>query len=1694
MVPAAHARSPLAALTALSTLPVRRAVRTALWVLVVMVMLAPTSLARPVLPSAPTAPSVAPSGPLVGAASASPSGTSGLVAHSAHVGAAVVVPSVRDVLRDHPVACPLTPLPAPSSDLRTGVSSSVPSSLPLSLVPATMPCQAPTSASGGTDTSRLVPTTSIGASSGSTHFQGHPDTTSWAPGWQGITSASSGYVPPDVSMAVGRTQVVEAVNDVMQVWAKNGTVLATPFSFSTIFNVGNAAYGDPQVLYDTRGGGQFLLSVDDFTYGTVWLGISVTNDSLGGWYVYNLTAIPANDFLDRPVLGVSDTVIAYGGNVFTNVGGFVQAQWFAWDRAVLESGAAATGWYWYSAADSAVHPVPQWGANTTATQYYVCTTCGSGQILVYWVQWVPGVRGPWLNSTVYKWPALTAPPDAPQPGTSTTVSVALSGNQEMTGMWANGLLYFSFENSCSGPQGCPWYVSINTATNTVVQNYSYAGAPGNHVYYPATGTDLNGDQLMFHGWSSTSVYPTLEMLSRNRTYAANAYEGANEVYGTASDSYCGSGACRYGDYFTVAPDPDNPSVAWGAGEYIVSGLTWATWIGSVSQGVVPLAPPTASPAKLHADVGVPAKETLSDLNSQCNIRQIWWCTVQYDYGDGSAYNVTSCAGALAGLYPNILNETHTYWGIGNYTAGGASSYWDEYSGGVCVPANSQGGNALPEIPVAVNKDPFLTPWTQNATSIDVGQSVTFSSYAAGGWPTYTFAAYQSSPNFGCSGYVSGNMLGVTCAPTAAGTYHIWGSTTDSVGGLSPTLYAPAVVVYGRTSVSIGWSATTIDVGQTVTATATASGGTGTYTSYAWTPSSVNLGCAVSTTSTDGCTPTASGSYTIGAKVTDSNGGVSPLATSGTLTVDSAVTASTPAPNKWSVDVGGTVTFSTTPGGGSGTYSSYSWTPSSTNLGCATSTTASITCIPTAAGSFTVSVTVTDSNGGTATSTSASYTVFAVPTATTPSANLTSVDMGQGVTFSTTVSGGSGGTTISWSGLTTIGCASSNISLLACVPTIAATSTITATVTDSNGGTSTSASFSFTVYADPTASTPVATPSTVEAGQATSFATTASGGHGTYSYYWSGLPTGCSTSNVDPLPCTPSAAGTSSVAVTVIDGNGYPVLSSALSFTVSAGPSVTTPTATPAAVDVGQGTTLAVTASGGSGSYTYAWSGLPPGCSSSATSFMCTPTAAGTFHVGMNITDSVGGASKSGLLTLVVSPALTVPTPSVAPYLVDVGVAATLTSAVGGGAGGNTYTWSGLPSGCTGANAATTPCTPSAAGAASVTLKVVDANGWSVTSAAFSWNVLAAPTLSTPTGSPNPVTVGASLRISTTATVAAPWATYSWTSLPTGCTASNATSITCTPTAAGTFATKVSVVDGGHGSATSSAASLVVNPSGSGGLTVGLVASPATLYTGQTTTLTGTVSGGSAPYTYSWTGLPGGCSSANTATLSCTPTASGTVSVTLSVTDTAGHSGSASASLTVTASSGTLTVSLSASPTTVTIGQSSALTATVSAGTAPYTYTWTGLPSGCSSSNSATLSCAPAASGTFTIHVNVADSAGKSGSAQTTLTVNPGPTAGGSGANVFTNPYLIVGLIVAVVAVLLLVLLLRKKRPKPAAAPEPAPAVGAAAPSADVAASPPPPPAPSPPPPPASPPAEAPPPPPAPAMGEPPAPWPPPPMG
>jgi hypothetical protein len=322
----------------------------------------------------------------------------------------------------------------------------------------------------------------------------------------------------------------------------------------------------------------------------------------------------------------------------------------------------------------------------------------------------------------------------------------------------------------------------------------------------------------------------------------------------------------------------------------------------------------------------------------------------------------------------------------------------------------------------------------------------------------------------------------------------------------------------------------------------------------------------------------------------------------------------------------------------------------------------------------------------------------------------------------------------------------------------------------------------------------ATPPGTEVGVAVSFQADLEG-VSPLTYAWSGLPAGCHTSNTNPLECTPSASGASSVVVTVAGANGLPVRSSPLAFDVNGTLAVSGLSVSQDILDLGMSVTLTTGVTGGVGPYTYAYSTLPSGCTSANASVLhCTPTATGSWIPGVNVTDSLG-TRAAGVVGLAVYPALVVSGLTASLTELTATVPFTITTSSAGGAPTVSYTYSGLPAGCTSADSATISCTPSIVGSGVFPIGVTVRDGAGATgSATVAVTVNPLPAISAFTATPSQAFLGTNITFKVNATGGTGPLSYAYSILPTGCSSSNVSTFTCAPVAVGTFDISVTVTD------------------------------------------------------------------------------------------------------------------------------------------------------------------------------------------------------------------------------------------------------------------------------------------------------------
>ncbi|MGQ0827654.1 MAG: PKD domain-containing protein [Bacteroidota bacterium] len=558
----------------------------------------------------------------------------------------------------------------------------------------------------------------------------------------------------------------------------------------------------------------------------------------------------------------------------------------------------------------------------------------------------------------------------------------------------------------------------------------------------------------------------------------------------------------------------------------------------------------------------------------------------------------------------------------------------------------------------------------------------------------------------------------------------------------------------------------------------------------------------------------------------------------------------------------------------------------------TSTLQNPTHIYSTAGPFTVKLTASSTTTCLTTATGVTTVVFSIPS--NPSlnnSNKTDVSCNGGNNGSATisVSGGTSPYTYTWSPSAGTGPTISNLTA----------GTYSLTVTDNAGCSATTT----TTILQPTALSLNSLGSTLNCvgGTDGSVAVTASGGTAPYTYLWTSGSTDASVLNL--------SAGT--YTLTVTDNNGC--TKNATATVASPAPIVLTPSSTDATCGGSNGS-ASVSVSGGSSPYAYSWS---PGGETTAT---ISAISGGSYTV--SITDN---KSCTQTTTVVVnnSGAATLTVDSTA-VTCNGGTNGTATVSVSGGTSPYTYSWNSNPA------QTTTTATVLPAGVYTV---VVRDNVGCISSIPVT---IIEPTAVALTISNTNVSClgGNNGTATTTATGGSGIYTYAWSSGDSGTSASNLSAGTYTVTAtdnAGCTGLTTVVI--------SQPSAIILTP----------LTTSASCFGGNNGTATVSVSGGTTPYTYSW--------SPETSTLSSISNlTAGNYVVVVS------DSNSCTNSATIVVTEPTV-IGLTTSKTDLACFGDNIGTASViaSGGTAPYTYAWS--PTGGTTSNISNL-----APNTYTITV------------------------------------------------------------------------------------------------------------------------------
>jgi Bacterial Ig-like domain (group 3)/IPT/TIG domain len=633
-----------------------------------------------------------------------------------------------------------------------------------------------------------------------------------------LASPNCGCQPPDTQLAVGRNEVVEAVNNDILVYSRGGTQLAS-FPASDLFQPPNQSVGltDPKILFDPTAGSNglyyvtFMVCEGGGCGGSAWshMGISlaVTDNPLGNWWVYDYLN-DGNELQDQPKLGFSADKITFAVNQYGCKCGS-GAQYRQENVAVLQKSdvvAAATVDYvvasfqWNTTGNREFDWMPTTPVNAStadATQYVVWNEerTSSNELGLMRITGTPDAANvSFASITKIGIANNTAPPAGVQPGGTVAgdkmnfQSAMVQGNQ----LWATGTDGCTPQND-NTTRACTRLVEIALGSNSVLQDFD-VGTQGTYRYNPSVMKDSTDHLYFGFTISSATDYPTAA-LDASALPPPAVFGRIN--FATGDATYTGS---RWGDYSGTQQDPVNTNDVWSAQEFGAcatacssGGGNWATAIGQFTfrDPHVTSISPNHGPATGGTSVDIHGSEFANGGT-----------TVKFGSANASSVTFVDSTHIQAVSPPGDSGTVHVTAMTGTGTSDTSSS--DEFT-----------------------YNPVLTSVVPNNGPDTGGQSVTISGAGLNG---ATAVSFGGTPAASFTPVNSSTVTAVTPAH-AGGTVNL--TVTTSGGGTSNAI---SYTFQFTTTTALASSANPSIVGAAVTFTATVSpvpnGGTISFTDNA----------------------------------------------------------------------------------------------------------------------------------------------------------------------------------------------------------------------------------------------------------------------------------------------------------------------------------------------------------------------------------------------------------------------------------------------------------------------------------------------------------------------------------------------------------------------------------------------------------------------------------------------------------------------------------------------------------------------------------------------------------------------------------------------------------------------------------------------------------------------------------------------
>ena len=419
--------------------------------------------------------------------------------------------------------------------------------------------------------------------------------------------ANTGWIPPDTTMGIGPSDVVEATNSGFAVYNKPGGQLQGYTNFESFFGPALPASWDgylfdPRVIYSAEHARfvMLVLGKDDTNRDSfLFLAFPQTADPTGNWWLYRF------DHRDTPKAD-SDSWADYCGLGADTWGVYVTCNVFRWDRvfkyAKLWSfdtdgftGGTINGWVFWglrwnngSFAASLQPALPHSIARDSAT-FFVNTFSSSGSSALLWKLTGDRINSPNLTRATIKTPSYNAiGQNIDQP--NTTADLDGGDTRIMNAVYNHREVFTVLTDDVdnNGARAGWLTLKLNVDANSLSWSHLLHGGNGFYYFYPAITMEgaverANGNLAIFGSWtdaetSTTTSTQFASALFKIYTNQPSSSDGPFASYYSGLEDYKSldsRGRNRWGDYSGAGFDWSAGDV-WGAAAYAGTANTWRT--------------------------------------------------------------------------------------------------------------------------------------------------------------------------------------------------------------------------------------------------------------------------------------------------------------------------------------------------------------------------------------------------------------------------------------------------------------------------------------------------------------------------------------------------------------------------------------------------------------------------------------------------------------------------------------------------------------------------------------------------------------------------------------------------------------------------------------------------------------------------------------------------------------------------------------------------------------------------------------------------------------------------------------------------------------------------------------------------------------------------------------------------------------